>query len=549
MIAILRDNPLVLLFVVAALGYPLGRVNIAGIRLGVAAVLFVGLAVGALDPDLKLPEVIYLLGLVVFVYTVGLSNGPGFFASLRRGRMDGVRDTLFAIGLLAFAALLAGVGQRVLRLGPALAAGMFAGSLTNTPALAGVLEYIKGYAPLAARTQMLAEPVVGYSITYPAGVVGAILAIHLARRRWRVDDAADAKGLGEAAAAGTRLESRTIRVTRAEAAGRTIRELIAAHKWDVVFGRLKRGGRLSLARRDSRLAVDDLVSVVGTREDLDRVTTSLGEPSSERLELDRSELDYRRIFVSNPNLAGHRLRDLNLPQQFGAVVTRVRRGDVEFLPHGDTVLELGDRVRVLTSREHMDAVSAFLGDSYRALGEIDIMTFSLGLALGVLLGIVPIPLPDGVILRLGFAGGPLIVALVLGALGRTGPLVWNIPYSANLTLRQVGLILFLAGIGTRAGYTFASTIGRREGLVIFLAGAAITTATAAAALWVGRRLLKIPLGLLVGMVAGIQTQPAALAFASEQTGNDLPGVGYARVYPVAILTKILLAQLLLIFLR
>jgi putative transport protein len=208
------------------------------------------------------------------------------------------------------------------------------------------------------------------------------------------------------------------------------------------------------------------------------------------------------------------------------------------------VLELGDRVRVLAGRDRMSRVTAFFGDSYRAVSELDIVTFSLGLALGLLVGIVPIPLP-GVTLKLGFAGGPLMVALVLGTIGRTGPLVWSLPYSVNMTLRQIGLVLFLAGIGTRAGYSFVTTLSQGGGLAIFAAGATITLVTAFLTLWIGYRVLKIPASILIGMLAGIQTQPAVLGFSLEQTKNDFPNVGYASVYPVATIGKILFAQLLL----
>jgi putative transport protein len=547
-IVVLRDNPLVLLFTVAAAGYLLGRVRIGGVRLGVAAVLFTGLGVGAVDPSLRLPEVVYLLGLVLFVYTVGLSSGPGFFHAFSGGGRDGLRDNAFAVAVLVLAAGLAVAAHHVLAVAPATAAGVFAGSLTNTPALAGALDYLKAYAPRAALEQMLVEPVVGYSITYPMGVAGSIVAIHVARRLWPVDHADAAARLRQLGVPAVRLDSRTIRVTQPQASQQTVQELIGSQGWDVVFGRIKRAGRLFLATGRERLAPGDLVSVVGTAADLDRVTARLGHPSSEKIDLDRSEYDYRRILVSDPRVAGRRLKDLVLPQRFGAVVTRVKRGDAEFVPHGDTMLELGDRIRVLTARHHLDEVSAFFGDSYRAISEIDVMSFSLGLAAGLLLGLVPIPLPGGLVIKLGFAGGPLVVALVLGALERTGPLVWNIPYGANLTLRQIGLILFLAGIGTRAGYTFVQTLAGGGGAVIFLAGAFITAAVAVAALWIGRRALKIPMGMLLGMYAGIQTQPAALAFAAEQTGDDLPGLGYARVYPVAIIGKILLAQVLLLLL-
>ena len=232
-------------------------------------------------------------------------------------------------------------------------------------------------------------------------------------------------------------------------------------------------------------------------------------------------------------------------QRFGAVITRVRRGDDDFLPDGDLVLELGDRVRVLTHHDNMKAVARYLGDSYRAVSEVDVLSFSLGLALGLLLGIVAIPLPGGITFKFGFAGGPLIVALILGTVGRTGRMVWSLPYSVNMTLRQIGMVMFLAGIGTRAGYSFLSTFTQGGGLLIFAAGCVITCTTSLLALWAGYRLLKIPMTLLIGIVAGLQTQTAVLGYALEQTGNDLPNIGFASVYPAATISKIIVVQVLL----
>ena len=313
---------------------------------------------------------------------------------------------------------------------------------------------------------------IAYSVTYPVGVVGTIAALAVAKRLWKVDYAAEARQFHDAPPASLNrlLRNRTMLVTRPDVSRHSISELSHAQGWEVVFGRLRRAGELRVADGQIRLEAGDVVTVVGTPDELERVVAYLGQASAERLDLDRSRLDYRRIFVSNPKIAGHRLSDLNLPQQFGALVTRVRRGDVEFVPHGDTVLELGDRVRVLTQRTTMDAVGRFLGDSYRALSEIDVLSFSLGLALGLLLGVVPIPLPGGLSIRLGLAGGPLMVALALGALQRTGPLVWSLPFSANLTLRQLGLVLFLAGVGTRAGFAFYTTLSHGAGLAVFAAG-------------------------------------------------------------------------------
>jgi putative transport protein len=544
MVQLLVDNPLLLLVLIAAIGAALGQIKVGGVSLGIAAVLFVGLFFGALDPRLKLPDAYYLLGLVIFVYTVGLSSGPAFVSSLRR---QGLRDNLLCLGLLVLGAVLLAALQRPLGLQPALVAGMYAGSFTNTPALAGVLDFIHSHVPEAAREQLLNEPVVGYSATYPLGVLIPMLLMLVLPRLWRVEYAREADTLRAQGVLSDRLQHRTIRVTRDEVAHQPLAELTRANDWEVVFGRVKHGDQLTLTTGQTCFERDDLVIVIGTAENLDRVTSQLGEISDERLDFDRSELDYRRVFVSNPNVAGQRLKDLHLMERYGATVTRVRRGDSDILAHGDTVLALGDRVRVVTDPARMESVSEFFGDSYRALSEVNILTLSIGLALGLLVGLISIPLPGGVQLSLGYAGGPLLVGLILGTLERTGPLVWTLPYSANLTLRQIGLVLFLAGIGTRAGSSFLTTFTQGNGLELLLVGALATCTIVSITLLIGYKLLRIPMSILVGMIAGLQTHPALLSFAGEQANNDAPTLGYTAIYPVAIIAKIIIAQLLLIW--
>lgn len=538
---LLTQNPVLLLVVVAALGYLLGQITVKGSRLGVAGVLFAGLGVGALDPAVELPEFTIVLGLVLFVYTIGLSSGPSFFASFRR---KGLRDNLLVVGVLLLAAALALGASAALGLSGATAAGLFAGSLTNTPALAGVLEYVATFVPPDVAARIADEPVVGYSIAYPVGVIGVIVAIAVTQRWWGVDYAEEGRRLRELAPTASTLANRTLRVTRPEAAQATLGEWTDRLGGEVLFGRVQREGQ-RLAQPTDRLREGDLVSVVGSPEALDEATAALGVVSSVRLDEARSPYDYRRIFVSERGVVGRPLADLALFDRFGAIVTRVRRGDVEWVAHADTVLEPGDRVRVVAPPEAIPAVSRFLGDSYRALSEIDLLTFSLGLTAGLLVGMVPVPLPGDITFRLGLAGGPLLVGLALGKVGRTGPFVWPLPYSGNLLLRQFGLVLFFAGVGTRSGHAFFSTLTQTGGAAIFAAGAVITCVTAVTALWVGYRLLKIPMSLLTGILAGLHTQPAVLSYALEQSGSDLPNVGYATVFPVATIAKILLAQVLL----
>ena len=455
MISLLEKSPLLLLFVVAAIGYPLGRVKLAGFSLGISAVLFIGLAFGSLSSTLKLPEVVYQFGLVLFVYTIGLSSGPGFFAAMRR---KGLRDNAFALLVLFLVGGVVAVSSWLFHLKSTLAAGLFAGSLTNTPALAGVLETLNSIAPKDLLEKMLAEPVVAYSVAYPMGVVGMLLAIGLIERFWRIDQRLEALKAPELAGTFEGITHQSVMITSSDFLDQPITEIAKARGWHVVLGRYQHANNVSIVSPKTLLEPGDVLSLVGSPSEVQAVTAELGEPSAESLELNRSALDFRRVVVSNPKVAGKRLEQLELPQQFGAIITRVGRGDVDLLPSRNTVLELGDRVRVVCPPERMRAISGFLGDSYRAISEIDIMTFSVGIALGLLLGTISITLPGGSSLKLGIAGGPLIVGLILGALGRTGQVLWQLPHSANLTLRQLGVILFLAGIGTRSGYAFASTL-------------------------------------------------------------------------------------------
>lgn len=546
MIDLLVDTPILLLVVVSALGYLIGQIKIKGSSLGVAAVLFVGLAFGALDPRLGLPDFTTLLGLILFVYAVGLSSGPGFFAALRR---KGFRDNTFVAGILTVAALATGGLALALGLSNTVTAGLFAGSLTNTPALAALLERIEANAPADLVQTMMTEPVVGYSIAYPVGIAGVILALTIAQKVWDVDYAAEAKE-ATGGQTGELLQSTSILVTSKAVAGKTVQELMETHDWDVVFGRIRRtGSGQDLVEADTVIRPGVVVSAVGTKENLQPVIDALGEPARAQLERQRHEYDFRRIFVSNPDATGRPLRNLRFLKQIGAIVTRVRRGDVEWLATADTVLELGDRVRVVARPDDMPLINERFGDSYTALSEVNLFTLSTGIMAGMLIGLIPIPLPGGLDFKLGLAGGPLIAGLILGNVGRTGPLVWYLPYNANLLLRQLGLVLFFAGVGTKAGYAFFNTLmAGGTGLIIFGAGALITCTTAFTALWIGYKGLNIPMGTLAGMLAGLHTQPAVLSYALQQAKNDLPNLGYATTFPMATIAKILLAQLLLLLL-
>jgi putative transport protein len=538
MIELLSQSSLLLLFVVLAVGAPLGKIKIAGINLGIASVLFTGLAFGSLSPDIKLPAIIYEIGLVLFIYSIGISSGEQFFGNLKK---KGWRENGLALGAIVFAFLLVLSIGLFSSMNYSHLAGIFAGSLTNTPALAASLEFIKGITPVALIESALAEPVVAYSVCYPMGVIGMILAIILFQKIFKTS----LKTTAEVAEA-DKITNATVVVTNDKIIRQPIREIKSKHKLNVVFGRIKREGSSFLALETVTPAPGDLMTIVGKPAEIEKAITLLGKRSEIHLEVDHQQLDMRRVFVSNHDIIGQSLKDLNLPHTMGIIITRIRRGDSDILPTATTTLQFGDRVRILTGRNELASASKFFGDSYAAQSEIDILTLGLGMAAGFLLGMVPIPLPGGIILKLGIAGGPLIVALLLGSINRVGKLVFVMPYSANHTVRQLGLVLFLSGVGTRSGYAFRETITHTDdGLTFFMIGASITISVAFFFLFIGHHFLKIPFPKLAGMLSAVQTQPAVLAFVNEQAKSEQPNIGYSSVFPIATLAKIIFAQVLL----
>lgn len=530
--SLLRDDPILLVFVVAAVGYLAGRIRVGGFGFGVAAVLFAGLAFGMADAELNVPPSLWTLGLVLFVYTVGLAAGPGFLTALRRRGVGANVIVLLAVATSAAAIAATGL---VLGIGAEATAGAYTGGLTNTPALAASLEALKGIEPEGGFDAASGRVLVGYSVGYPLGVTIALLAVFAIVRRRRV-------GSPQGAAPGI-----VVRTALVEHPGvGTLGEVRRASGDAVAFGRIERGEVQVVAEDDAELRPGDRVTVVGPKAVVARVIDGLGRESTERVELGRGDVDFRRMLVSRGGLAGCSIAELDLQARHGGTVTRLRRGDVDMVAAPGLVVELGDHVRVVAPPGRMEEIARFFGDSYRELRELDLLSFSVGVALGLLVGAIDVPLPDGGTFALGFAGGPLIVGLVLGAIGRSGPIVWQLPHAANMTLRQLGTVLFLAGIGVNAGDAFGSEILSSDALGV-IAAAAVAAATASlVTISIGALMLRLPLRLLTGIVSGMQTQPAVLAYASEQVEDDTEvNVGYATVVPLAMVLKIVLAPLLL----
>jgi len=524
---LLAANPLVLLAILVAIGSAIGAVTLKRFALGPAAVLFLALAVSAYDDRLKLPAVVGQFGLVLFAYAIGVSAGPSFFSALRTG---GRVLTAVVVLLLSGAAITLGVGHLLGLSGPVLS-GVYAGSLTNTPALAASLAQLKSELPI-----------VGYSVTYLGGVLGMMLAAFLASRTTAPPDSP------ETTAPPPKLERATVRIEVDDLP--SIAELTARYDDHVKFSRLMVGdepghpGHLDLPMVDYVPRRGDILTVVGEGPTVHRVIGELGHRSTVRLVADRSALDYRRIAVSNKAIAGRHLGDLDLPGQYGVTATRVRRGDIDLLATDDLMLALGDRMRIVGPPERIADTADLLGDSEREATDINPVGLFLGIAIGLLVGLITIPLPGGGAISLGIAGGPLLVGLVVGRLQRTGPVLWSLPYSVSATLSQLGMLMFLAYAGSNAGAAFVKALHGDLGLKLLALGA-VVTAVVGAGLLLTRRLSQTYGAALAGVLAGTQTQPAVLAYANDITGAD-PRVNldYALVYPVAMITKVILAPLI-----
>lgn len=548
LIAILLANKLLLLFLVVAIGYFLGRLSIFGFSLGIAAVLFVGIFFGSLHPDMVLPDMVYSLGLVIFVYTIGLRSGAGFFASFKK---SGVRDNLLVIGVLLISAVCMKVIGHWLAIKNTLLSGVFAGSLTNTPALASVIDILKQntqhFDPETLR-QYVAEPVVGYSLTYPLGVVGVLLLFQLGMKFLKIDMKTEQKATTKLTGISQdEVKHLNVKITNPKINGKTIDEIEQIFHIDLIISRKKTFGSEKIiipSEKIDKIYLEDIVTLIGTENDLQKMCAILGEESDQDLSLDRGEIDYRRIIVSNKKIIGKTIAQLNLYTHFQAIISRLRRGDIDLPIKEDMVLEAGDRVRVIAPRQNMNAINKFLGDSFQHLSEVDYISMSIGIVLGLLLGMIPIPLPNGSNFKLGFAAGTLIVALILGKLGRSGNIIWTLSYNANFTLRQMGAVFFLAGIGLKAGYSFVSTF-QSAGFALIIFGALNTIFTAGLAFVIARFVFKMPYNMLMGMIAALQTQPACLAFANEKDETGAANISYATVFPTAMILKIILAQWLL----
>jgi len=514
---ILGTQPILAIFLAIGIGYLVGQINLGGFSLGVGAVLFVGLAIGAFAPKANIAGPIGLTGLIMFLYGIGILYGRQFFEGIAGAA--GIKANLIAlVGVIGGLVVALSLGQAFgIKIGHTL--GMFAGSMTSTATLQSALDVMKN-----------SDPSIGYSIAYPFGVIGPILCMYFLTRQVKPKFPPKPQRfhMGEIAVG-------------AGGAGRTLSSLIAE---------LPAGVQVTMVRINDNnvVPVDDLVIsegdallvVADAAESLSQAAAKFGRLEPGRLVKDRSALDYIRVFVGKAGMVGVPLSKLPLPA--GTQLLHVRRYDADIIPNPDLMLEFGDRVGVLVHPDRKQEVRNTFGDSVKATSEFSYVSLGIGMALGILIGLIPIPIPGVGTVTLGIGGGPLLGALILGQLRRTGPLLWTMPLPANIVLRNYGLAIFLAAVGINAGQPFVRTVAE-SGLTMLFIGMAILLTTVLIVLLVGYYVMKIPYDDLMGINAGATGNPAILVYGTRMAPTERPDIGYAMIFPSMTIVKVIAVQI------
>jgi putative transport protein len=536
----------ILLGVAGAAGSALGKIRVGGEGLGVAGLLFAGLFLGYLKlaVDAHVLEFVREFGLIIFVYTLGLQIGPGFFGSLRaRGLMlNGFATAIVLLGAALAAAIILGGW-----VGLPAGVGLLSGATTNTPSLAAAQQALKqmGTADGVAAVQGLA-----YAVAYPFGIIGIILTMVLVRRLFRVDVKAEVAA-AEAAHAPARPKpaTRNFEVRNPNLVGRALGKVPGLAGSGVVVSRFSRGGAVEVARPETLLRLGDILHAVGPEDGLDELRVVVGADAGVDLKAMPGAITNRRLIVTRSEMFGRELGEIEAFAEHGVVVTRVTRGGIEFTATPGFRLQFGDVLMAVGEEPQIDAVAAVVGNSNHALNSPQPIPFFLGIALGVIVGSIPFVVPGlPAAVKLGLAGGPLIVAILLSRVANTGPLVWYLPTNANHMLREVGITLFLAAVGLKSGEKFMEVLMGGDGVRWLLFGALITAVPLLVVGLLARAWKKLNYAELCGLLAGSMTDPPALAFAQQTTASDAPAVAYATVYPLVMLLRVFTAQLIVFLL-
>ena len=529
-------------------GVSLGKIKIFGTGLGATGVLFAGLTAGHfhLMEQAEILDFIRDIGLIFFVFSIGLDVGPGFVASFKK---QGVRLNAFAFSIVCLGVLISWCIWKFSGLSPEIVIGILCGSVTNTPSLGAVQQILKEQ---SVSTGLISQTGMAYAMTYPIGIFGVIFTMVLFRILLRINVKQEGEQFEKSQSeAVPSLSNFNLMVKNPRLIGASLNYLSSLVKGEFVVSRLLREGEVYVAVPDLFLQAGDILHAVTTQETAEKMAVVVGEISELDIRVIPSEVTVHHILVTKKHIAGQIISSLNLAHRYGVSITRMYRAGLDLVAHPHLKLQLGDRLTVVGEEANIRQVASELGNSVKELNHPNLMVIFLGIILGVIVGSVPLHLPGiPAPIKLGLAGGPLVVGILLSYFGKIGPVVSYIPEGANLLLREIGITLFLTSVGIRCGGGFVETLIHGGGIRWMLLGLSITVLPilivgAAARLFSKTNYLEI-----CGLLAGGMTDPPALQYASQVSKSEAPLLTYASVYPLTMILRIITAQfLILLFLR
>ncbi|EAC1933140.1 putative transporter [Escherichia coli] len=536
-----------ILALVAVVGLFIGNVKFRGVGLGIGGVLFGGIIVGhfvsqagmTLSSDML--HVIQEFGLILFVYTIGIQVGPGFFASLR---VSGLRLNLFAVLIVIIGGLVTAILHKLFDIPLPVVLGIFSGAVTNTPALGAGQQILRD---LGTPMAMVDQMGMSYAMAYPFGICGILFTMWMLRVIFRVNVETEAQQHESTRTnGGALIRTINIRVENPNLHNLAIKDVPILNGDKVICSRLKREETLKVPSPETVIQLGDLLHLVGQPTDLHNAQLVIGQEVDTSLSTKGTDLRVARVVVTNENVLGKRIRDLHFKERYDVVISRLNRAGVELVASSDISLQFGDILNLVGRPSAIDAVANVLGNAQQKLQQVQMLPVFIGIGLGVLLGSIPVFVPGfPAALKLGLAGGPLIMALILGRIGSIGKLYWFMPPSANLALRELGIVLFLSVVGLKSGGDFIHTLVDGEGLSWIGYGALITAVPLITVVILARMLAKMNYLTMCGMLAGSMTDPPALAFANNlHPTSGAAALSYATVYPLVMFLRIITPQLL-----
>ncbi|EJD7032804.1 putative transporter [Enterobacter hormaechei] len=535
------------LALVAVVGLWLGNIKIRGVGFGIGGVLFGGIFVGHFADQLgwvlsaDMLHFIQEFGLILFVYTIGIQVGPGFFASLR---VSGLRLNLFAFGIVVMGGLVTAILHKLFAIPLPVVLGIFSGAVTNTPALGAGQQILRD---LGIPADVVDQMGMSYAMAYPFGICGILLSMWLVRVLFRVNVEQEAKEHESTLTNGHALiKTINIRVENPNLNNMAIQDVPILNSATIICSRLKRDDTLMVPSPDTLIQHGDLLHLVGQPADLNNARLVIGQEVDTSLSTRGTDMRVERVVVTNEKVLGKKIRDLQVKERYDVVISRLNRAGVELVASQDASLQFGDILNLVGRPSSIDAVADMVGNAQQKLQQVQMLPVFIGVGLGVMLGSIPLYVPGfPVALKLGLAGGPLIMALILGRIGSIGKFYWFMPPSANLALRELGIVLFLAVVGLKSGGDFVDTLVNGEGMSWVGYGIFITAIPLITVGLLARMFAKMNYLTLCGMLAGSMTDPPALAFANNlHATSGAAALSYATVYPLVMFLRIITPQLL-----